>query len=62
MEERKDVLDMISSLEFALKYAGIVGQVPYLHLWLAGNQFMMRNIERMPFVHVPNPLRTIVEV
>jgi Cytochrome P450 len=62
MEERKDVLDMISSIESTLKYAGIVGQVPYLHPWLAGNQFIMRNIERIPFLHVPDPLRTIVEV
>jgi hypothetical protein len=62
MEERKDILDMITSLEFALKYAGIVGQVPYLYPWLVGNQFIMRNIESIPFWHVPNPGRTIVEV
>jgi cytochrome P450 len=62
MEERKDILDMISNLEFALRYAGIVGQVPYLHPWLVGNQSMMKAIERIPFVHLPNPARTIVEV
>jgi cytochrome P450 len=60
MEERKDILDMISSLEFALKYAGLIGQVPYLHPWLAGNQIVMKIMERI--LHLPNPARTIVEV
>jgi len=47
MEERKDILDMISSLEFALKYAGLIGQVPYLHPWLAGNHIVMKIMERI---------------
>lgn len=62
MEERKDILDMISSIETVLKYAGIVGQVPDVHSWLAGNKFMMKNLGRIPFLHVPDPLRTIVQV
>lgn len=62
MEEQRDVLDMISSLEFALKYAGVVGQVPYLHPWLAGNQIVVWMIERLPFVNMPNPGKTIVKV
>jgi hypothetical protein len=62
MEERKDILNMISSLEFGLKYAGLVGQVPGLHPWLVGNQFIMKNIGRIPFLNVPDPLRTIVQV
>jgi hypothetical protein len=51
---------MISSLEFALKYAGIVGQVPSLHPWLAGNQIVIRIMEQM--LRLPNPGRAIVEV
>lgn len=62
MEERKDVLDMISSIETVLKYAGIVGQIPRLHPWLAGNQFIMENIRRIPFLKIPDPLRDIVQV
>ena len=38
MENGEDVMDMISSIDFVLKYAGLVGQVPRLHPWLAGNQ------------------------
>ncbi|KAH9205669.1 putative P450 monooxygenase [Leptodontidium sp. 2 PMI_412] len=40
MEDRTDVMSMISDIETLLKYAGIVGQVSYLHPWLAGNQFI----------------------
>lgn len=62
MEEQKDILSMISSLESGLKYAGIVGQIPSLHPWLVGNQFMMKNVERIPFVKIPAPLRDMVQV
>jgi cytochrome P450 len=62
MEERKDVLNMISGIEFALKYAGLAGQVPDLHPWLAGNEFLMTNIARIPFINVPDPLRSMVQV
>ncbi|PMD22339.1 cytochrome P450 [Hyaloscypha hepaticicola] len=61
MEECKDILNMISSLEFGLKYAGIVGQVPYLHPWLVGNQSMMKAIGRIPFIQLPDPIRSFVE-
>ncbi|KAL5322250.1 hypothetical protein ACEPPN_010222 [Leptodophora sp. 'Broadleaf-Isolate-01'] len=61
MEDRTDVMSMISDIETLLKYAGIVGQVPYLHPWLAGNQFIVRNLERIPFMRMPNPGRSIVQ-
>jgi hypothetical protein len=60
MEERKDILEMISSLEFALRYAGLVGQVPVLHPWLAGNPLVSGFMEKV--VGLPNPLRAFVEV
>ncbi|PMD29718.1 cytochrome P450 [Hyaloscypha variabilis F] len=59
MEERKDILEMISSLEFALRYAGLVGQVPVLHPWLAGNPLVSGFMEKV--VGLPNPLRAFVE-
>lgn len=62
MEDRKDVMNMISSIEMGLKYASIVGQVPYLHPWLVGNQFLMKNLERIPLLKTSNPLRAIVLV
>jgi cytochrome P450 len=62
MEDRRDILDMISSIETVLKYAGIIGQVPRLHPWLAGNQFAMRSIRKILFAKIPDPLRDIVEV
>jgi cytochrome P450 len=62
MEERRDILNMISDIEFALKYAGIAGQIPNLHPWLAGNQLIMSMIARIPFLKVPDPHRSIVEV
>jgi hypothetical protein len=37
MESRKDVNHVISSIEGGLKYASIVGQMPWLHGWLLGN-------------------------
>jgi hypothetical protein len=38
MENRKDVNGVITGLEGGLMYAGVVGQVPWLHGWLLGNR------------------------
>ena len=62
MEERRDILDMISGIETVLKYAGVVGQVPELHPWLAGNQSLMKILRQVPFLKIPDPLRVIVQV
>lgn len=61
MEEGKDVRDMIADIEAGLRYAGIAGQVEGLHHWLVGNKLLMRILESIPWLHVPNALKTIVE-
>ncbi|KAJ6037219.1 cytochrome P450 [Penicillium herquei] len=61
MEERKDVQSMIADLEVGLRYAGIVGQVPSLHSWMIGNIWVGKFLAMQPFVHAPDPLRTIVQ-
>lgn len=62
MEKRQDILDMISGINIALLYAGIIGQIPAFHPWLMGNSWVMKFVAHQPFVTVPDPLRTIVNV
>jgi hypothetical protein len=62
MEERRDVLGMIASIDAVLKYAALAGQVPGVHAWLMGSRLVGKFLAVQPFVDVPDPLRTIVEV
>lgn len=62
MEKRQDILDMIAGINIALLYAGIIGQIPTLHPWLMGSSWVMKFVATQPFVSVPDPLRTIVNV
>jgi hypothetical protein len=62
MEERRDVLGMIGSIDAVLKYAALAGQVPGVHAWLMGSRLVGKFLAAQPFVDVPDPLRTIVEV
>jgi hypothetical protein len=62
MEEQKDVKNTIAGIDAVLPYAGIVGQIPALHPWLAGNEKLMRLLARIPFLDIPDPLRTMVQV
>ncbi|KAJ5697351.1 hypothetical protein N7488_011035 [Penicillium malachiteum] len=59
MEQREDVQNMIADLEVGLKYAGVVGQVPSLHSWMIGNIWVGKFLAMQPFVHAPDPLRSI---
>jgi hypothetical protein len=61
MEERKDIEHMIEGLEFGLRYAGVVGQVPYLHPWLLGNLALVK-FKRFLFPDAPDPVRTATKV
>ncbi|KAJ5762320.1 cytochrome P450 [Penicillium nucicola] len=61
MEKRTDVGGMIEALDNGLHYAGIVSQVPALHHWLMGNQWVAKFLSAQPFVEVLDPLRTIVQ-
>ena len=62
MEKRQDINGMIGGIEGALKYAGIVGQIPALHGWLMGSRLVSKCLSEQPFVDIPDPLRTIVKV
>ncbi|KAJ5719166.1 cytochrome P450 [Penicillium malachiteum] len=61
MEQRKDVQNMIADLEVGLRYAGVAGQVPSLHSWIIGDIWVGKFLAMQPFVHAPDPLRTIVQ-
>ncbi|KAL3459726.1 cytochrome P450 [Aspergillus heterothallicus] len=61
MEKRKDVHGMIASIEKALMYGAMIGQVPGLHKWLLGNNlwlWILRNL----FPNVPNPIVHIINI
>lgn len=62
LEKRKDVLGMIEAIEAGLKYGAITGQVPAAHHWLMGNRWFSKLVALLPFLDVPDPLRTIVQV
>ena len=62
MEEQKDAKNMIDGIDAALPRAGIVGQVPALHPWLLDNEKLMSSLARIPFIDIPDPLRTMVQV
>ncbi|KAH8652879.1 putative P450 monooxygenase [Ilyonectria robusta] len=42
MEKREDVKGIISAIEWVLMYAGIVGQVPWLHQFLLGSMLFQK--------------------
>ncbi|KAH7160514.1 cytochrome P450 [Dactylonectria estremocensis] len=52
MEKRQDINHVIAGIEMGLRYAGIVGQVPWLHGYLLGN-LTVRRIFRMLGVRDP---------
>ncbi|KAE8341952.1 hypothetical protein BDV24DRAFT_150746 [Aspergillus arachidicola] len=61
MEKREDVLGMIRSIDSALRYAALAGQIPTVHGWLMGNRWVSRFLAAQPFVDIPDPLRMIVK-
>jgi hypothetical protein len=62
METRQNFKGMIADIEMVLRYAGTIGQVPAFHPWLVGNLWLSKFLAPPPFVKVPDPLRTIVQV
>ncbi|KAH7205129.1 cytochrome P450 [Fusarium redolens] len=61
MEKRTDVEGMIGSIEKALVYGAVVGQVSYLHDYLLGNDFVLWLLKTfMP--QLPNPIAYIIEI
>lgn len=61
MEKRKDVKNMMSSLDKALLYGTFVGYVPWLHRYLIGNDTMMAILTWL-FPKAPNPIAYIFDV
>lgn len=62
LEKREDVLGMISSIDSALRYAALAGQIPAVHHWLMGNRWVAKLLATQPFFSIPDPSRTIVKV
>ncbi|KAI5456875.1 putative P450 monooxygenase [Mariannaea sp. PMI_226] len=60
MEQRKDVESMISDISTALEGAAIIGQIPSLHRWTLGNNYVAKFLAWQPLFRVPDPLRTVV--
>ncbi|KAF2172538.1 hypothetical protein M409DRAFT_17769 [Zasmidium cellare ATCC 36951] len=60
MEQEKDIDRIIESIEGRLMYNSVVGQAPYLHRWLFGNEIGFRLGQLIPAVRVMNSSRYIV--
>ncbi|GKT70702.1 P450 monooxygenase [Colletotrichum tofieldiae] len=59
MEHREDVQDVISGIEAGLKYAGLIGQVPWLHRVLLGS-FTFRQLVRK--LSLPDPIAIVTDM
>ncbi|EOD43118.1 putative cytochrome p450 oxidoreductase protein [Neofusicoccum parvum UCRNP2] len=62
MEKRQDVENMISGIETGLWYGALVGQVPGLHGFLLGQQWVMRLLDRVPALRAVHPVPKITRV
>lgn len=61
MEQRKDIGHMIAVIDKVLMYGTVIGQVPYLHAYLLGNDYVPALIAKLA-PHIPNPIVSIIEV
>ena len=61
MEQEKDVGDIIESIEGRLMYNSVIGQAPYLHDLLLGNQFVEHLANSIPALARMNKARYIVQ-
>lgn len=61
MESRTDVKGMIGSIEKALMYGSIIGQVPSLHAYLLGNDISLWLLKTLA-PKQPNPIVHIISV
>ena len=60
MERETDVEDIIAAIEGRLLYNSIVGQAPYLHQYLFGNDWVARVANLIPVLNKLNSSRYIV--
>lgn len=61
LEQRKDIDDMIGSLDIGLHYIGLVSQYPALHPWLMGNRALLDVLNKL-FPSLPDPLARFLDV
>lgn len=60
MEQEQDIGSIIEAIEGRLMYNSVVGQAPYLHKWLFGNEIGFRLGSLIPQFRVMNSSRYIV--
>ena len=61
MERGEDVNGIIAAIEGRLFYNSIIGQVPGMHKWLLGNQFVSRLADKVPSLKRLNSAAYIVQ-
>lgn len=61
MEQREDVGHMIAVIDKVLMYGTVMGQIPYLHAYLLGNDYLPVLIAKLA-PNIPNPIVSIIEV
>jgi hypothetical protein len=61
MERETDVDGIINAIEGRLIYNSIIGQIPSLHRFLQGNNFITACAKAIPSIARLSPVRSIVE-
>jgi hypothetical protein len=61
MEQRQDVGHMIAVIDKVLMYGTVIGQVPFLHAYLLGNDYVPALIAKLA-PNIPNLIVSIIEV
>ncbi|OCT45484.1 Pisatin demethylase [Cladophialophora carrionii] len=61
MENEEDVNGIIAAIEGRLFYNSIIGQVPWMHQWLLGNNFVSRLADKIPSIKRLNSAAYIVQ-
>ncbi|OHF00198.1 hypothetical protein CORC01_04606 [Colletotrichum orchidophilum] len=59
MERREDIHNVISGIETGLKYAGLIGQLPWLHPFLLGSLTVRTIIRKLSF---QDPVETVTRM
>ncbi|KAL2059856.1 hypothetical protein VTL71DRAFT_10011 [Oculimacula yallundae] len=58
-ETGRDFNGVIEGLEFGLKYAAVVGQVPSFHKWLLGNTLLNKFASSIPALRSKDPVQIV---